>query len=368
MVAKHLTDNKKAEEHSRLEAEPTYGEKVYSFVFDNLINFWVNLLFSGAFNYWAHNYTKPLKWLGNKTPFEYYEKLRHSIESGLPKNLKGTDGKPGTVAGAMANAFTLTAAGHIIMIPSVWLGAKIKAPFVRYFDRMHYGQDAEDDYRIAERHVKIDTAPRPTLFGAVLGRLGSMLATQTYAFTIGGEVNAIRWLGKKLGNQTLQKFSGLDKISESAGILVGRTTVENLPGLSDSSNKWAVKNDFGWSADQLAAGNKPPYTHFIQDMSRYVFLDVIYTAITASVIHPTIEFLRKSVPGTTYVEKLGKYMPKTRYTPKPREHVTVHIKVNGEDTTSVEVNTDEKPKTRIARVENRSTVADAPTREVGAAS
>ena len=368
MVAKSRTDNEESKKPSRLEAEPTYGEKVYSFIFDNLINFWVNLIASGAFNYWAHNYTKPLKWLGNKTPFEYYEKLRGSIEGILPKNLRGADGKPGTIASAMANAFTLTTAGHFIVIPSVWLGAKIKAPFVRMMDRMHYGKDAEDDYRIAERHQKIDEAPRPTFFGSVLGRIGSMLATQFYAFTLGGSVNVFRWFGEKQKIEPLKKFTGLDKLSEDAGIWVGKTTVENLPGLSKASNAWAAQNGFGWSADQLQAGNQPPYTHFIQDMSRYIFLDVIYTAITSSVIHPTLQFLRQNVPGTTYVEKLGKYLPKTKYTPKPREHVTVSIKVNGEQATEVEVSTDQKPKSQVSRIENRTTIADAPTRELGAAS
>src|SRR5689334_12134103 len=107
---------------SKLEVEKTYGEKIHSFIFDQALNFWANLILSGMFNHWAHNRSEPLKLLGNKSPMDYYENTRSWIRNRLPESLRGPKG-PAT---AMANTFTLSIPGHIIMIPSVWLGAKIK--------------------------------------------------------------------------------------------------------------------------------------------------------------------------------------------------------------------------------------------------
>ncbi len=349
----------KNNEKSRMEIEKTYGEKWYSFIFDNILNFWVNLIASGAFNYWAHNYVKPIKWLGDKTPFQYFEAVRDGIERKLPTSMRGIDGKPSTVATAMANALTLVTAGHFVMIPSVWIGAKIKAPFVRWMDRNHYGANADDDSRIAERHRRLDTDPRPTLFGSVIGRIGTMLATQVYSFGIGGSTNLIRSAGNRLGNKTLQKFNGLDPITEEAGLVLGKAYADRRPQSTEGWNKWAQSKGFGWSKDQInhptnGIDTKKPYNYFIEDMSRYIFLDVIYTWITSSSIHWFIDNVKKVVPGMTYTPKAARRHAIHHAVPAARFMPDDDIVKNKE---KERPRKEDRPRLRVSQIENFSTVS-----------
>lgn len=297
-------DHTKPEEY-KIPVERTYGEKVHAFIFDNFLNFWVNLIASGAFNYWVHNYSKPVKMLGNVTPFTRYENLRDFIKKALPQSARGDRG-PAT---AMADVFTLLLPGHVVMIPSVWIGSKFKEPIVKWLDRMHYGRDAEQDLHIAERHRKLEIDPRPSLFGAVMGRIGTMVATQFYARTIGGRDNVVQWSGTKVANKTgqaLQKFPGIDKFSSDIGLAAGKAFKGNFKARTDKLNEMARKWHFDWSPDQKAHltpgpdGKFPAYDHFPEDFGRYLALDVIYTSITAMTIHPFINWMRKWIPGMTY--------------------------------------------------------------------
>lgn len=58
-----LENNNKNKNTQALNAEKTFGEKTYDFVFNNLINFWANLGISAAFTYWVNHSTKPI-WKG----------------------------------------------------------------------------------------------------------------------------------------------------------------------------------------------------------------------------------------------------------------------------------------------------------------
>lgn len=297
----------KVNEHqavSPLVKDKTYGERVYNLVFNEGINFWANLLLSAGFSLYAANYKHPIKLPFMKeaaTPSAIQNKFIGKIEdSFIIKSMKGADADTKhRRATAITEVFTLLVPGHLIMIPSVWLGAKIKPAFVRYFDNKHYGQNAEQDPSVLYRHQMIDAEAKPTLLGATVGRLGTMATTTTASRLIGSQGSSLAKLGEKHNIESLKNFPGLNPVATRIGEVVGGGAVEEIGLLKKLNNR--LSKNYTYSAKQRSDGldHHGDYNRVITDYSGFVAMDTLYTLVTASVIHPIMAVLRH-VPGMTY--------------------------------------------------------------------
>ena len=204
---------------SPLAQEKTYGERRYSQIFDWGLNYWLNLTASALFSQWAEHGTRPFKLWGMKeavTPMQ----MQHNIASfvrdhdptvkGFKREMIAKHGEVGAeefIAKRMmarARSITLLLPGFLIMIPSVWLGAKIKPWFVETLNRKHYGEEAMDDPSLKARHEAIRAEARPTFSGALVARLLTMFVAQTAAQTIGSEDNHLNKLGEKFNVTALK--------------------------------------------------------------------------------------------------------------------------------------------------------------------
>lgn len=325
MERQEQQDKKEEQKLSPLTQNPTYGERVHDFVFNKFINFWVNLTVSAAFTYWVTHSQKPFKlpWFDRKNvtflmkemppPSELQRRIAASIYNFSPMNVFGKnegfdtsnppDTRRGKAATNAANTFTLVTAGHPIMIGSVWLGAKIKAPFVQWLNRRHYGDEAMDDPLMKARQAAIEIEERPTLIGAIIGRLGTIVATQVTTYTVGNPTNILSWLGAKVGI----KFPGMDKIAGVFGDNLGRTFEELAPDRAEKIDAYLAKNNkYNWSTQQIQADASlkgTPYKNSAQHFGKYLAQDVLYTMVTATTINPAINFLKKFIPGLTYTPK-----------------------------------------------------------------
>lgn len=289
---------------SPLVKDKTYGERMYNLVFNQGINFWANLLLSAGFSLYAANYKHEIKLPFMKkaaTPSALQNKFIEKIEdSFVIKSMKNAD--PDTKhrrATAVAEVFTLLVPGHIIMIPSVWLGAKIKPAFVRYFDKKHYGENAEQDPSVLYRHQMIDAEAKPTLLGATVGRLGTMMTTTTASRLIGSQGSSLSKFGEKHNIESLKNFPGLNPVATRIGEVVGGGAVQEISALQKVNNK--LSRSFTYSAKQQKDNLhlNGDYNRVIADYSGFVAMDTLYTLVTASVIHPIMAVLRH-VPGMTY--------------------------------------------------------------------
>lgn len=308
----------------------TFGEKAYSGVFDWGINFGVNLALSAAFTHYVKHSSKPIwknasfgKGFFHEAPEKAFENVRHWMQK--------TTGFSDNTAARMADALTLTTAGTVVMIPSVWLGAKIKDSFVSSLDNWWYGKDiAQNDAWIQARHEKIENEPKATLAGAIVGRVGTMAAVQITAATIGSNTNMFKKLGDKTNIKWLQGFEGLDYYSKKIGHAAGTAIADAMPKASLRADKFAVKHHFVYSIDQahetldglnihkngakfLLSKDTPEYLNefnnirnhgvysgALADYSRYTALDTMYTAVTMFTIHPIINAVKSIIPGMTY--------------------------------------------------------------------
>lgn len=309
---------------SPLAKDKTYGERIYDFVFNNLINFWVNLIASAAFTYWVSHSKQPIKLPFISKEFSPPSVLQGKIagwihdrgfmgvfDSNRPDPTAFT--KRERYASNAANVFTLVSAGHPILIGSVWLGAKIKTPFVKFFDKMHYGKDGMNDAAIKLRHAKVEAEERPTIFGAVLGRLGSIVATQFTVYSIGNPDNWFKALGRHLPGQTLKNaaasFPGMDHLAEVAGNKMGEVMVDLMPQGTRKMDE-ALRKDgkFGWSNQQTQNPNVDttrPYQNAALHMGKYFAQDILYTIVTSSTISPAINLLKRFVPFVTFKPKVS---------------------------------------------------------------
>lgn len=338
-------DKKTSPDISPLGQDPTYGERVYSRVFDFGINFLANLTLSAGFNYWVNHSLKPIKLFGKQfsRPGEVQGALTDWIERrGIMKVFSDKPfsaelGSPRRItANTMSGVATLTAMGHVIMIPSVWLGAKIKSPFVEYFDRKHYGEASLTDPTLVARHAAIANAERPTLFGAIIGRLGTIVATQTTAYTIGGPINLIQGIGKLTGLKSLHGYKGLDHTLEFFGDRFGGVVSDTLgEARTNRINDALIRRKYGWGLTQVDKAPElasSPYgrvpgggtSGFNEHYGKYVVSDIMYTIVTSLSINPAINFLKHYIPGVTYKPKLQRQVPD--YLQDDVEHV--HIKPN----------------------------------------
>ncbi len=295
--------------------DKTYGEKKYDFIFGNLINFWLNLTTSAAFSYWVFHSKSPIKLWGMKDaakPSEIFESLRGKMEK-LPfvQLFKQADTRE-KISGSMAGTLTLVTMGHLVMIPSVWLGAKIKSSFVRNEDRKHYGDEAMQSDDLKARHAAIDAEERPTFLGAVVGRMGTVLATQTAAYTLGSKINIFRWAGEKTPLTFLAKFHGIDHLVEEIGAETGgivrkyaKTPVEWVDkqvgkGAGYSAAQLKEHPELIQNGKEVAYGSVKGVGGLPEHYLRYAFADVMYTFVTTLTMSPIINTLKKFIPGLTY--------------------------------------------------------------------
>lgn len=304
MVEKQQDKTTETKPISPLVKDKTYGERMYNLVFNQGINFWANLLTSAAFSLYAANYRHNIKLPGMKeaaTPSAIQNKFIDKVENSFViKSMKGADADTKhRRATAIAEVFTLLVPGHLIMIPSVWLGAKIKPAFVRYFDNKHYGENAEQDPSILYRHQMIDAEAKPTLLGATVGRFGTMLTTTTASRIIGSQGNSLSKFGEKHNIESIRNFPGLNPVATRIGEVVGGGAVQEIALLQKVNNK--LSRNYTYSSKQLKDGldQHGPYNRVVTDYSGFVAMDTLYTLVTASVIHPIMAVLRH-VPGMTY--------------------------------------------------------------------
>lgn len=324
--------------------QKTLGEKLYSGVFDWGINFGVNLFVSAAFTQYVTHSKVPIwksvpfggKWLKQSSIFNHSPEVAYNhVRSGIGRGLKAISFgafDPAPVAKVMADALTLTTAGSVIMIPSVWLGAKCKAGFVNAVDTLWYGHGNEETAAwLGARHEHVATEPKATLAGAIIGRIGTIGAVQLTSATLGANANLIKKLGNSEGIRWMQKFDGIDTISKTIGETAGYTLTKAAPKLSAKFNRYANSIGFEFSADQLSQrthlGANPQYNTALADYTRYTALDTMYTFVTMGTIHPIINAVKKVIPGMTY-----------RDAPKPETTVTnihMHDRVQASDSRGV---------------------------------
>lgn len=307
MLEKQQDKHSESSAISPLVKDKTYGERVYNAVFNQGINFWANLLLSAGFSLYAANYRHKIKLPSMKeaaTPSDIQNKFINRIEnSWIIKSMKTDDAvAKNKRATAISEVFTLLIPGHLIMIPSVWLGAKIKPAFVRYFDNKHYGENAEQDPSILYRHQMIDAEAKPTLLGATVGRIGTMMTTTTASRLIGSESNVLNKIGEKHDIAALKDFKGLNPIAKQFGEVMGGGATREIKAVARANNKFSKA--FTWSEAQkkdavLRGTTLGEYKQGIQDYTGFVAMDTLYTLVTASVIHPIMAVLRH-VPGMTY--------------------------------------------------------------------
>lgn|GEM_PF-3225722 len=371
----NLEPQQKHDKNSTVPADfKTHGEKMYDLVFNQGINFWANLIISAGFTYWVNHSVKPImqtppsfaKWLG-KAPIHAQSTVRNGIHeapfmnmfgekmskegiSALESVSNGVDmNKRMKVAKFMADALTLTSVGTFIMIPGVWVAQKFKGDFVRWQDNQKYGPDSENLDWVRQAHERIDHEKKPTLLGYGAGRLGSMVAVQAAAYTV-GHGDAFKWVGDKTGIKFLQKFEGIDHFAGNVGDALGGSIASMSKNASNKLNRTLTseKGGIDWSLDQrriaykvlhdpeklklheMDAGElaelrkqaelimkstpgEPTYNRAFQDLGKYVGLDTMYTAITAGTIVPLVGWLKENVPGMSYTTE-----PKYREKPQTR--------------------------------------------------
>ena len=318
-------ETEKAPTLSPFAQDKTYGEQKYDFIFGTLINFWLNLGVSALFTYWISHSQNVLKNPFTKkeitnfkgdvlgSPSQVQGKIAEGIHDwGIMKVFDDTVHESGQASNRQkyatnaAGVMTLVTGGHFVLIPSVWLGAKIKAPLVEWFDRRHYGAEAMEAPDIKARHAALAIEERPTFFGAVIGRIGSVVATQVTSYTIGNPSNIITWLGGKLNSSGLKKFTGIDHISGVIGDKAGEAITELMPSTSQNFDAHLVKNNNSWSNQQVEKNASLPsqtYHGAFKHISKYTAQDVLYTAVTSATIMPIINALKHYIPGMTYTPK-----------------------------------------------------------------
>jgi hypothetical protein len=203
---------------------------------------------------------------------------------------------------ARARSITLLLPGFLVVIPTVWLGAKIKPWFVETLNRWHYGNEAMDDPTLKARHQAIAAEARPTFLGALFGRFGTMIAAQLTAQTMGSKDNFVNKIGDKYNNESLKKF-GIDPFTKTVGESIGGS----LPlGLRERYNGFARRRGLDWSEEQVKVfGKTGAYNTATEDLSRFIAADTVYTMVTALTIHPVLKLLQY-VPFMSYKPKVPK--------------------------------------------------------------
>jgi hypothetical protein len=315
------TKQKRTEEApvvSPLANEKTYGERVYSRVFDWGLNYWTNLLASAVFSQWVEHGERPFKLpLMKKViapPREIQQNFAEKLASLIPKIPFMKDIAADVAAKrsmAVARSLTLLMPGFFVMIPSVWLGAKIKPWIVETLNKHHYGEEAMDDPSLKARHQAIEAEARPTFAGTFIARCATAVAVNIAALSIGSDKNWINKFGEKRGNAFLSK-AAVDPTTKQFGYALGGAAPQ---GAKTWTNKLANRHGLNWSAEQFEKGEVKivdgvvqKYDTALQDFGRFVVADTVYTLITALLIRPFIKIIRH-IPGMSYKPKVAANSP-----------------------------------------------------------
>lgn len=312
---------------SPLANEKTYGERQYTRIFDWGLNYWTNLLASAGFSQWAEHSTKPFKipllMKEAHSPRDLQQSLANGVrrrdpffkffERGIREEMVGQAEHVIETAihdrsMARARSLTLLMPGFIVMIPSVWLGAKFKPAIVEWFNKRHYGEEAMDDPSLKARHQAIEAEARPTLIGTIIGRFGTVGAVQIAAQLFGSDKNLIQ---KHMG---VKNFRGIDPFTERLGSSLGGAFPE---GARNRFNTRAQSWGYDWSLAQRkdAALTKLPidgaYSNAAQDLGRFIVADTVYTAISAGTIRPIMKWLPRMPVVGSFFSRIMSYTPKS---------------------------------------------------------
>lgn len=345
----------------------------------------MNLLVSAGFTYWVNHSLRTFKLPGHaeaKRPAQYQKELAGWMKNHLPIMgwFKHAETKQ-EIASNMAGVLTLTAAGHVVMIPSVWLGAKIKAPLVKALNRMHYGAEAMDDPTLATRHAAIEAEERPTLLGSVVGRLGTIFATQATAYTLGSSINIIKTIGERTPLKFMSRFHGLDNMTSQLGDNFGGAISAMAPKRTEAING-ALRKNYGFSLRQLeqhpeiaplSYGQKNLTGHgggLPEHYGKYLVSDIMYSFVTAVSIAPAINFFKKFIPGLTYKPEISStdqaLLDAHRIKLNSRRLPDIRAASRDEGVMADTAATPELPGTRIAHIQPEARLAHAPQKEVQA--
>lgn len=302
-------------------------------------------VFSGAaiagLGHLAGNSTNFVRTFLSQRPSKAQDWLRNKIHDWRGMNVFDPAHRQ-EVAKVIADGMTLTSAGTFIMIPGVWGGAKIKGDFVRWADRRHYGENAEDIPWVAEAHERIDHERKPTLVGYGVGRLGSMGAVYLAGYALGHNTsNVVTWAGNKFSISALKKFRGIDEYSGIIGDAMGSGAAQVAPELSKRINQRLTQKGFWLSENQFEqlvphqktgmdfnaisriplADREKLYHSAFQDYGKYVGMDTLYTMVTAGTVKPVINLARRIIPGLAYAPQTAqKETPEPRVSQITREH------------------------------------------------
>lgn len=299
---------------SPLATDKSYGEKVYDTIFNKGFNFWVNLAASAAFSQWVANGTGRMRLPGMKTadtPRGVQAFVSGKLEQHVMPLFKPVLPKGKSLAqnaDATTQILTLQIPGHFILIPSVWLGAKMKPAIVKYFNKKHYGDAADDDPSIKLREEMVAAEAKPTLLGAVTARIATLPLSLATSAIIGSPNNLITSTGKKHNIELMSKFPGLNEMAARMGEGMGEGIVHAVPAINAPRGlNTRLQKHLGWSEDQLKAfkeaGVTPgKYDRGVQDFMRFTAIDTAYTWLLSAGIHPILNLLRK-VPGMTYTDR-----------------------------------------------------------------
>lgn len=368
---------------SPLANEKTYGERQYTRIFDWGANYWLNLLASAGFSQWAEHSVKPFKipllmkeaasprdlqqklanWVRKNDPFfkrfenktlvEMAGKAAHEIETTIHDRSM-----------ARARSLTLLMPGFLIMIPSVWLGAKVKPALVEWFNRRHYGDEAMDDPSLKARHQAIAAEARPTLLGTVIGRLGTVGMVQIAAQTVGSDKNFLQEMGAT-------KFKGIDPFTEKLGASIGGSFPENIRA---KFNAQAQRWGYDWSlaqrksAGELALPVHSSYNNAAQDLGRFIVADTVYTAISAGTIRPIMKWLPRLPLIGAPLGRIMRYHPKVAANSPTLDGDKVKVPENRyadmapetstrKDPVALDAQADALPQTQITDVANHTRLA-----------
>jgi hypothetical protein len=292
--------------------EKTYGEKKYDFIFGNLLNFWVNLLASAGFAFYVKHSVKPI--FNVKMDGKTFTNFRE-LQRGFVDKIHHRGGMDMGKAESVVTMLTLLTPGHFVVIPSVWLGEKYKATIVKHFDRKHYGNTAMNSSELMRRHAEIAAAEKPSFIGTVVARVETALINSSIAYLIGAPNNLIKKIGEKTNIDSLRGFKGVDHATDKIGIAVGEGFKEGAPEVYKKWNKELSSPGFDFSEEQLRGpteGSKEyttevvgkPYQKGLNNLMRYLTQDIMYTIISAKVVHPAVNFTKRFLPGMTYTPKV----------------------------------------------------------------
>ncbi len=364
-------ENKEKQVISPLANDRTYGERRYSLIFDWGLNYWTNLLSSAAFSHWVEHTTQSIKipYLKAATPRQIQKNLADwiaegSLMDGLRKEITETQGKAKALevvaerSMSRARSMTLLAPGFLIMIPSVWLGAKFKPAIVEWFNRRHYGDEAMNDPSLHARHQAIAAEARPTFLGAFTARMGTFFAAQATAQLIGSRENLINKLGRNIDSEGLKNFGGIDPVAESVGAALGGAAPA---GIRAAANRFAKRIHLDWSVEQLKSNPPGVYNTATQDLARFIAADTMYTMVSASTIRPFLRVL-KHVPGMSYLPKEAANSPTFDGDEK------IKVPANSYGFIAPGINdtkhAPERPRTRISHAQDRETIMQAAERNI----